>query len=128
MQQTVETQATHYTPNSITRSPAVFVMVHLLPAFTAGLLPAHLGAGNPDLADCKFGQVPHADKDLYAAAVLDQQPLDQLPAAAREVLQSLPRLFALTVGQSDPVGYWSTLPRTVVVGACKAAIAPWSLG
>jgi hypothetical protein len=41
--------------------------------------------------------VPSAQQDLLAAAVLDQQPLEQLPQAARDALARLPELFPITV-------------------------------
>jgi hypothetical protein len=48
--------------------------------------------------------VPDAADDLLAAAVLDQQPLDQLSSQAREALAALPELFPITVSAWEDVG------------------------
>lgn len=52
-------------------------------------------------------QVPDASEDLLAAAVLDQQPAEQLSQQAREALAALPELFPITV--SGAVAVWSHL-------------------
>lgn len=48
-------------------------------------------------------QVPDASGDLLAAAVLDQQPSEQLSQQAREALAALPELFPVTVSKYVPL-------------------------
>lgn len=72
-------------------------------------------------------QVPPADEDVLAAAVLDQQPLQSLPEAAREVLASLARTFPLTVGYQQYCCYvcWTDIATVPFGWKHRTALLPY---